>query len=102
MKDYKLASYAKLIVYQKDYQSDFVRNIIKNDNLEGLRIFAHLPSERLESLDFLQEYSFLERLDISTVIENDFNYDFLNSLRNLKHLSLSISIINSETITQLF
>jgi hypothetical protein len=33
--------------------------------LEGLRIFAHLKDERLENLDFLKDFTFLERLDIS-------------------------------------
>jgi hypothetical protein len=97
MTPYQLAPYDKLIVYQKNYTSDFVRKAILDDNLDGLRIFAHLKDQKLENLDFLKEYTFLERLDISTVIENDFDYSFLKNLQNLKHLSLGICVLNKKS-----
>src|SRR3954469_1935838 len=96
---YKLAPYAKLIVYNKELTPEFVYKVTQKDNLKGLRIFADLPDERLESLDFLKEYRFLKRLDITTVIENDFNYDFFKQLQNLEHLSLSISVLNKKSIS---
>lgn len=97
MTPYTLAPYDKLIVYQKSYTPKLVQKIIEEDKLDGLRIFAQLKADRFESLDFLKEYSFLERIDISALTDNDYDYSFLQKLKNLKQLSISIDVLNAKS-----
>jgi hypothetical protein len=84
----KIAPYAPLLIYQKGYTPEFVFETIKKNNLLGLRIFAYLNDTKLSSVDFLSEYTFLETLHISSV--NDFNFEFLHNLKNLKELSIGV------------
>ena len=82
-----------LLVFKKGYTPEFVYSIIKKNNLNGLQIFAHLNENRLENLDFLEHYSFLETLEISSV--DDYNFNFLSALKELKKLSIIIDGKNS-------
>jgi Leucine-rich repeat (LRR) protein len=84
----EISPYGSSLVYKKGYTVEFVRSTIKERNLKGLRIFAHLSENRLDDLSFLHEYSFLKALDISSV--NDYDFSFLSSLTALQDLSISI------------
>lgn len=86
-KEIEISPYGSLLVYRKGYSLDFVRTTIQKKNLKGLRIFAQLKEDKLESLDFLREYTFLEALDITTV--DDFDFGFLSELKGLKDLTIS-------------
>jgi hypothetical protein len=85
-------SYDNLLVYKKGYTSDKVHNLIKINKLNGLRIFSELRNDRLEDVNFLRDYTFLEHLEITSI--NDFNFDFLNKLDNLKKLSINVTGTN--------
>lgn len=76
-----------LLVFKHGYSADFVRTTLQDNNLRGLYIFAQLPSEKLESLSFLNEFGFLKSLSISTI--NDQDWSFLAGLTNLRELSIS-------------
>lgn len=86
-REIKISPYGSLLVYKKEYSSDFVRTTIQKKNLKGLRIFAQLKEDKLESLGFLGEHTFLEALDITTV--DDFDFSFLSELKGLKELTIS-------------
>lgn len=83
-----------LLVYDKEYSIDFVRRTIKNESLNGLRIFDHL--DPLPSLDFLKDYTFLTHLSISCIDDHD--YSFLNQLTNLKSLFIGSSVTTRHEI----
>lgn len=78
---------ANYLKYQKDFTPSYVEQVIKRENLGGLSIFAQLQEDRVDSFDFLKEYSFLQGLSIAS--RDDYNYDFLKSLGNLKSLTIS-------------
>lgn len=100
MDNYEIAPYANLLVYKKGITFKEAKAIIKDKKLEGLRIFAHLKDDRLDSLDFLKDYSFLERLDIASVV--DYNFEFLESLSQLKSLSIDIEGTNEINLSHLY
>ncbi|GAO41424.1 hypothetical protein [Flavihumibacter petaseus] len=87
-KDIEVSPFGSLLVYKKGYTADDVRLILKERGLRGLRIFAHLSEDRLENLEFLRAYSFLEALDISSF--DDYEFDFLEDLPNLKDLAIAV------------
>lgn len=87
-KEIEISPFGSLLVYKKGYTADDVRSILEERNLKGLRIFADLKEDRLQDLDFLRQYSFLEALSIASVDDYDFN--FLTHLQGLKELSISI------------
>ncbi|MDT3739834.1 MAG: hypothetical protein RO257_10090 [Candidatus Kapabacteria bacterium] len=91
-----IAPYAPLLNYKKWYTPEFVEETINKMNLKGMRIFAHLKDQKLESLDFLKEYTFLKELHISCIDEHDYN--FLKYLSNLKGLRIDQSITEKNTI----
>lgn len=74
------------LIYNKNLTALFVKEIIERDHLKGMRIFADLKSEYIESFSFLKEYTFLKGLEISSRHEN--SYDFLNCLNNLEYLNI--------------
>ena len=84
--DNEIELLGKLLVYKKGYSAQFVYETIKKNNLDGLRIFAHLSEDRLESFDFLNEYTFLTHLSIDSMDDHD--WDFLHGLTNLKYLGV--------------
>jgi Leucine-rich repeat (LRR) protein len=88
-----------LLVFKKGYSPELVRSLIEERQLRGLRIFAHLKENRLDSLDFLNEYSFLEVLDLASV--DDYDFKFLESLKNLKELTISIEGKNTIDLSHL-
>lgn len=90
----KISPYGNMLVYQKGYTAEFVKDTINKNNLEGLRIFDHL--DRLESLDFLKKYTFLKKLHIDCVYDQD--YSFLRDLYNLEDLTIGGSITNINEI----
>jgi hypothetical protein len=83
-----ISPYGSLLVYKKGYTPDFVKATIEENKLRGLRIFAQLKDERLDSLDFLKDYAFLEVLDVISIGDHSFN--FLSSLSNLIELSIHV------------
>lgn len=91
---FEISPFGNMLVYKKGYSSDFVRELIEVNNLSGLRIFDHL--DKLDSLDFLSEFSFLEQLSISCIFDQ--NYTFLKKLSNLKTLSIDLSIKENNII----
>lgn len=90
----EISPYGNMLVYKKGYTADFVKKAIVQNGLEGLRIFDHL--DRLESLDFLKEYSFLKKLHIHCMHDQD--YSFLQALYNLEDLSIGGSVKNINEI----
>jgi hypothetical protein len=87
MKDFKI-SFNNLLVYKHGYKIEDVYDIISKEKLSGLRIFSELKSDRLDDISFLKNYTFLEALDITGA--NDFDFNFLNNLINLKKLSINV------------
>ncbi|MFT3750123.1 MAG: hypothetical protein QM768_17530 [Agriterribacter sp.] len=85
--DIEIAPFDNLLVYKKGYTPEIVSKIITEKSLGGLRIFAVLKEDRLESLDFLRSYIFLEKLDITSV--SDYDFSFLQNLTRLKKLSIN-------------
>ena len=77
-----------MLVYKKDYTANFVKTTIRENNLDGLRIFDHL--EELESLDFLRDFAFLKKIEIDSILDHD--YSFLEKLTNLRTLKIGASI----------
>jgi hypothetical protein len=88
MEDIEISPYGSLLVYKKNYTSEFIERNIKDKNLRGLRIFALLQDQKLGNINFLEKLDFLEHLDI-TSLEN-YNLSVLKYLKNLKSLSLNI------------
>jgi hypothetical protein len=82
--DFEITEYGNMLMYRKGYTADFVNKTIKENNLSGLRIFDHL--DRLDTLSFLSDYTFLEKLSIDCAYDQD--YSFLSRLSNLKDLSI--------------
>ncbi|MET0637388.1 MAG: hypothetical protein ABWZ25_15260 [Chitinophagaceae bacterium] len=101
----EIAPFDNLLVYKKGYTNEMVYNIITSKKLGGLRIFSVLKGDRLESLDFLRDYTFLERLDVTSVADYDFS--FLRELTELKKLSINtqgenvINLINQRSLEHL-
>lgn len=89
-----ISPYGNMLVFKKGYTAEFVKKAIQKHRLNGLRIFDHL--DRLDTLDFLNDYIFLEKLDIDCMYDHD--YSFLTSLTQLKHLSIGISVKQSNAI----
>jgi len=85
MKDIKILP-GNYLKYQKDYTSDYIEQVIKKNKLNGLRIFAELQEDRIDSFEFLKEYTFLEGLGIAS--RDDYDYNFLKSMKYLKRLSI--------------
>jgi hypothetical protein len=83
-----ISPYGNMLVFKKGYTAEFVKKAIQKHRLNGLRIFDHF--DRLDSLDFLKDYTFLEKLGIDCMYDHD--YSFLTSLTQLKHLSIGISV----------
>jgi hypothetical protein len=81
-----------LLVYKAGYDPETVARIIKEKKLGGLLIFSVLKSERIESVDFLQDFNFLEKLSITSM--SDYDFFFLKNLTNLKDLSINVQGTN--------
>lgn len=84
----EISPYGNMLVYRKGDSIDLIRKVISERKLSGLRIFDHL--DKIESLNFLNEYNFLEKLDIDCLYDQD--YSFLKKLLNLKSLGIGPSI----------
>ena len=95
----EIAPFDNLLVYKKEYTPEIVLRIMTERKLGGLRIFAVLKDDRLESLDFLREFSFLERLDITSALDYDFGV--LQDLAKLKKLSISTDGSNEINLSNL-
>jgi len=89
-----LSSSGTMLVYKKGYTYGFVKDTIATYKLEGLRIFDHLDA--LDSLDFLKDYNFLEKLSIDCILDQ--NYSFLKNLTKLKYLGIGISVKENNPI----
>jgi hypothetical protein len=87
MSKIEISEYGNLLMYSRGYSADFVKKTIRENQLNGLRIFD--AWNRLESLEFLREFTFLEWLEITCSFDQD--YDFLHYLPQLKHLSIGPS-----------
>ncbi|MDP3146605.1 MAG: hypothetical protein Q8N66_14445 [Bacteroidota bacterium] len=83
----EISPYGNMLIFKKGYTPDFVKETILQRNLDGLRIFDHL--DKLNSLDFLKDYTFLKKLDIDCI--DDQEYDFLLCLTNLHDLGIGLS-----------
>lgn len=90
----EISPYGNMLIFKKGYTADFVKKTILVHHFNGLRIFDHLDT--LDTLDFLKDYTFLEKLDIDCMYDHD--YSFLRSLPLLKHLSIGISVKQSNPI----
>lgn len=86
MNQIKVFEAENLLEYRKGYSADFVKRMIFEKKLNGMRVFAHLKEDNLDSLTFLNEFSFLKSLVISTRNEDD--YGFLKYFNELKYLSI--------------
>lgn len=102
IKNFEISPTGNLLVYKKEYSKEFIESTIRKEKLNGLRIFAHLKEDRLDSFDFLSEFTFLESLSIASLDDADFS--FLNNLDKLKGLSLYLqgnNIIDLTSLTHL-
>lgn len=87
----EIAPFGNLLVYKKGYTADYVRDTIMKKKLGGLRIFSVLKEEKVDNVDFLKEYGFLEALDITSM--QDFYFGFLHHLKDIKRLSINNSSV---------
>jgi internalin A len=85
----KIAPFDNLLVYKKGYTPEFVLKVISDRKLGGLRIFSVLKEDRLEEIDFLKDYTFLENLDV-TSSSSYFNFNIKKKLTNLRKLSINV------------
>ncbi|MEO7730724.1 MAG: hypothetical protein ABIY55_07115, partial [Kofleriaceae bacterium] len=81
---------------KKKYTTEFIRTTIKEKKLDGLSIFSQLKSDLIETLEFLKECSFLQKLSLYCIIEPDFS--FLEKLQELKYLSVGASATENNII----
>jgi len=88
MRKIEITEYNNLLVYDKTYSVDFIRETIESKSLNGLSIFDHM--DPLRSLEFLNQCAFLRALRISCIDDQD--YSFLKKLTNLEWLSFGISV----------
>ena len=95
----EIAPFDNLLVYKKGYTPEIVSEIISDKKLGGLRIFSILKDDKLETIDFLQEYDFLEKLDITST--SDFDFKFLSKLVNLKKLTINVDGSNDIDLSNL-
>ncbi len=84
----EISPHGSLLVFKKDYTAELTHSIIQEHNLRGLRIFAQLKEDRISDLDFLQDYTFLKALDISSV--DDYDFSFLSKFKNLEELTINV------------
>src|SRR6266480_2756518 len=87
MNNIEISSDERLLFYKKEYTPDFVASLISEKRIRGLRIFALLKEDRLENINFLSRYIFLEHLSITSM--SDFDFSVLKELRQLKTLSIN-------------
>jgi hypothetical protein len=97
--DIEIAPFDNLLVYKNGYTPEIVSKIISEKKLGGLRVFSMLKENKVESLDFLAGYDFLEKLDITAT--TDFDFTFLNKLVNLKKLSINAEGSNAINLSSL-
>lgn len=97
--DIEIAPFDNLLVYKKGYTPEFVFKIISAKKLGGLRIFSILKMDRLDTIDFLRDYDFIEKLDVTSI--SDFDFSFLNRLTNLKKLSINVEGNNKIDLSNL-
>lgn len=89
MKDsISISPFGSLLVYRAGYTPAFVAKTIQRMQLRGLRVCSLLRDEYLDNLEFLNEYSFLEALDITSMVDHDLSC--LRSLTNLRSLSIAL------------
>lgn len=97
-----ISQYGNLLIFKKGYSSSFIKSTIEKKHLNGLRIISILSDQKIDNLDFLGEMAFLDTLEISSI--DDYNFNFLYNLHNLKRLSIEIygkSIIDLTEMTGL-
>ncbi len=80
----EISPYHNLLEYKKSYSLEFIKRTILTNNLAGLSISGRF--DEIESLDFLADFSFLEKLSISCWYNSDLS--FLKELPNLKYLNV--------------
>ena len=76
-----------LLKYKSNYTKDDVKSILKRYDLRGLSINTYLKENKLKDLSFLKGYDFLCELSVTSL--DDHRFDFLNSLKNLRSLSIA-------------
>lgn len=83
----EISPYGNLLVYKHGYSAGFVRSVIEERKLEGLRVFSILKDQKVENTDFLKKYTFLKSLDITSSCDYDFS--FLSYLKGLHNLTIN-------------
>jgi hypothetical protein len=87
-REIEISPYGSLLVYKKTYTANYVRSIILERKLRGLRVFVQLKDDRLADLQFLNEFSFLEALDVTSV--DDYDFSFLANMKKMKDLRIIV------------
>lgn len=82
--DVKLAPYGNMLLFKNGYTAEFVEKVIKEMNLDGLRIFDDLDPH--DSTKFLKDFVFLRKLNMHIAFAQD--YSFLEYLENLEDLNI--------------
>ena len=104
-KGVKISRNGSLLVYQNGYEPKFIEQTIEEHNLKGLRIWTDPMPDPPPEIGFLSNCSFLEGLDVTSLIDYDFS--FLKDLPNLKRLSVNtigkteINLINQRSLEYL-
>jgi hypothetical protein len=86
-RSFEVSEYGNLLMYDRKYSAADVKYMIETNQLNGLRIFD--VWDPLPSLDFLRDFTFLERLEVTC--DDDHDYSFLRDLPQLEHLSIGPS-----------
>jgi hypothetical protein len=83
----EVSEFGNNLIFKRGYTKAFVHSILKKRKLNGIKINTRW--EKVDNLEFLADYDFLESLEI--VGMGDFDFQFLGNLKQLRQLSLNIS-----------
>ena len=81
-----IQTHENLLVYNPKYTLQEINNILKENNLDGLRFFCFFEEDRVTNFSFLKEITHLNTLSLFLMDEVDF--DFLYDLPSLKNLHI--------------
>ena len=81
-----IQTHENLLVYNPKYTVQEINNILKENNLDGLRFFCFFEEDRVTDFSFLKEITHLNTL--SLFLMDEVTFDFLYDLASLKSLHI--------------
>lgn len=77
--DIEISPFGNNLIFKDGYTKEFIKSVITKKKLNGLKINTRWTSS--EDLDFLEDYTFLESLDITG--GKDINFEFLKEFKSI-------------------